>query len=171
MEDCYVEVDPQDPDMLRCPSCGNIGSAQALEEKQRKALERFAKSQDPNNPPDPQTADEILRDVLWAIRFDKRKNLGKSGGSRSKSAKEDKLKSTRLRKCLDDDSVAQASRSKKIDPLNVMLTFRAMPHVESKRLRRAILAYIQHLVDTGRLPADFLTNPGGTDGNASSNDF
>lgn len=159
MEDCYEHVDPEkDSDLLRCPSCGNIGSAQALEEKQRKALERFARAQDPDNPPDPQTAEEILRDVLWAIRFDKRKNLGRGSSSRSKgTSKEDKLRSIRLRKCVDDDSVTSATRGKKIDPLNVMLTIRKMGHVPSERLRRAILAYIQHLVDTGRLPPDFLT--------------
>lgn len=171
MEDCYVEVAREDPDLLRCPSCGDIGSAQALEEKQRKALERFRRSQDPNNPPDAQTADEILRDVLWAIRFDKRKNLGKGSSSRSKGpSKDDKLRSTRLRKGVDDESVSSASRPKAIDPLNVMLTIKSMSHVESKKLRRAILAYIQHLVETGALPPDFF-NTGGTDGNASSDDF
>lgn len=155
MEDCFDQVDPADPDLLRCPSCGAIGSAQALEERQRKALERFAKSQDPDNPPDPQTAEEILQDVLWAIRFDKRKNLGKGSSSRSKSSKDDKLRSTRLQKCVEDDSVAQASRGKKLDPLEVMLTIKSMPHVESKQLRRALLSYIEHLVQIGKLPKDF----------------
>ena len=157
MEDLFEVVDPLDPDMLRCPRCGNIGSAQALEEKQQKALERFRNAQDPENPPDPQTAEEILRDVLFMLREDQRKNLGRGSSSRSKSSKEDKLRSTRLRKCVDDDSVTSATRGKKIDPLNVMLTIRKMGHVPSERLRRAILGYIQHLVDTGRLPPDFLT--------------
>lgn len=167
MDDLFEQVDPQDPDMLRCPSCGNIGSAQAMEEKQRTAIERFRKHQENPGPQDPE---DILRDVLWALRQDARKNLGKSGGSRSKSNKEDKLKSTRLRKCLDDDSVASATRPKAIDALNVMLTIRKMGHVQSARLRKALLAYIDYLVECGRLPADFF-NPGGDDGNPSSDDL
>lgn len=162
MEDLFEVVDPLDPDMLRCPRCGNIGSAQALEEKQRKALERFRNAQDPENPPDPQTAEEILRDVLFMLREDQRKNLGRGSSSRSKSSKDDKLRSTRLRKCVDDESVAKASRGKAIDPLSEMLTIKNMSHVESKKLRRAILAYIQHMVETGALPPDFF-DTGGTE--------
>lgn len=152
MDDLFEQVSPEDPDLLRCPSCGNIGSAHAMEEKQRTAIERFRKHQEH---PGPQDDEDILRDVLWALRQDARKNLGKSGGSRSKSNKEDKLKSTRLRKCLDDDSVASASRPKSLDPKNVVLAIRKMGYVPSERLRKALLAYIEHLVETGQLPEDF----------------
>ncbi len=155
MEDLYQEVDPEDADLLRCPSCGDIGSASAMEERQLRAkanLQKYLETGD--------SSDDILKDVLWCIRDDKRKNLGKSGGSRSKSNKEDKLKSTRLRKCLDDDSVASASRPKALSPKDVMLTIRKMGHVPSKTLRKAMLAYLVHLVEIGRLPPDFF-NPGG----------
>lgn len=146
MDDLY-ETTEVDPDQLKCPSCGNLDSAEAVELAQKQALANLPKYL-------ANSADEsIINDVLWAIAFDKRKNLGKGSSSRSKSAsKDDKLKSTRLKRPLDDTAVA--SSSEQISKRANMLTVRKMGHVPSWRLRQALLAYLEHLVQTGRLPAD-----------------
>lgn len=146
MDDIYKPTG-DDPDQLRCESCGNLDSAQALELAQQQAIANLPKYLK-------DSADEsIINDVLWAIAFDRRKNLGKGSSSKSKSSnKEDKLRATRLKRPVDDTAIS--SKTEPISKRPNMLTIRKMGHVASWRLRQVLLAYLDHLVETGRLPAD-----------------